>query len=110
LIRAAPAATSLSNWDIYLLSAAGALVVAVLIFVLPPLAAAQRAGNLNNWTGTKVALTLALLLLYTLIGGLGAFILGDKPSTIRGALLAGIRAPALIKALSAAGREATAPR
>ena len=103
------AASQLSNWELFWLATLGALATSILMFVLPELRVAYRAGNLGNWSKTKVALTPVLLILYSLTGALfGVFILGDKPNTIRGALLAGAKAPMVFKAFVAAGREATA--
>ncbi|HEV2757473.1 MAG TPA: hypothetical protein VG318_17045 [Actinomycetota bacterium] len=89
---------------------AGAFIAAILVYVVPPLAVAQRSGNLRGWSWTKAWLTLALVVVYSLIGGAGPFILaGGEADTAGKALMAGLQAQALLKAIVAAGEEATAP-
>lgn len=102
---------ALSGWQLYWLGVSGALIAAILVYVLPPLVAAQRTGSLADWDRTKVLLTLALIVLLSLLGGAGPFVLADGQAETAGqAITAGLQAQAILKALVAAGDEATAAR
>lgn len=101
-------AAALSGWQLYWLGVAGAFIAAILVYVLPPLVAAQRNGNLDDWDRTKLILTVALVALLSLLGGAGPFVLtGGEAETAGQALTAGLQAQAILKALVAAGDEAS---
>ncbi|MDQ4125367.1 MAG: hypothetical protein M3134_07200 [Actinomycetota bacterium] len=100
---------ALSGWQLYWLGVSGAFIAAILVYVVPPLVAAQRSGSVGDWDRTKAVLTLALIVLLSLLGGAGPFVLADGQAETTGqAITAGLQAQAVLKALVAAGGEATA--
>lgn len=100
---------ALSGWQLYWLGVSGAFIAALLVYVVPPLVAAQRSGSVAEWNRTKILLTLALIAVLSLLGGAGPFILTDGQADTPGqAITAGLQAQAILKAVVAAGDEATA--